>query len=128
VKFGIDKRDSMLTRENFKDTWARTKPEEKKKGVGKTDGDEMRVDMPPMNGSLKQNEDRHDTGMGGVDETTTAVEKTAEEGRNGKSKLETRMKMPIFAFQRRGIGAVKSNVPRQKPKLKNKQDSLPPLE
>ena len=113
----------MLTRENFKDTWARPKPDEKKK-AGKTDGDEMSVDIPPKNKSWKKNEDTHDTEMGGVvesavDERTTVIEKKAEEGRNGKSKSETWRKMPVFAFQRRGIGAVK-------PKVRNLRNSLPP--
>jgi hypothetical protein len=121
VKFGIDKRDSMLTRENFKDTWARPKPEDKKK-VGKADGEEMSVDVPP-----KYNED-NDAEMGGVvensvDEGTMEVE--TGKARNRKVKSDMARKMPVFAFQRRGIGAVKSKLPHQKSKPKNKSNLLP---
>jgi hypothetical protein len=118
----------MLTRENFKDTWARPKPEDKRK-AGKADGEEMSVDVPPMNSSSKHNEDSHDAEMGGVvensvDEGTMEVEKG--EGRNRKVKSDMARKMPVFAFQRRGIGAVKS---KQKPKPKNKSKNLlPPQE
>jgi hypothetical protein len=127
VKFGIDKRDSMLTRENFKDTWARPKPEDKRKS-GKADGEEMSVDVPPMNSGSKHNED-NDAEMGGVvdnslDERTMEIEKG--EVRNQKSKSDMTRKMPVFAFQRRGIGAVKS---KQNPKPKNtSKNLLPPQE
>ena len=130
MKFGIDKRDSMLTRENFKDTWARPKPEDKTR-AGKADGEDMNVDVLPMNSSSKQNEDSQDAEMGGVmensvDEGTMDVEKKKGEGRDRKSKSDMARKMPVFAFQRRGIGAVKSKFPHQKPKPKNK--SIPPQE
>jgi hypothetical protein len=116
----------MLTRENFKDTWARPKPEDKKK-AGKANGEEMSVDVPPMKGRSKHNEYSHDAEMGGVvensvDEGTMEVEKKGE-GMNRKVKSDMARKMPVFAFQRRGIGAVKS---KQKPKPKNTSKNLVP--
>ena len=128
MKFGIDKRDSMLTRENFKDTWGRPKPEDKKKS-GKEIGEEMSVDVAPLNGSRKK-EDVRDAEMGGVvensvDNGTMEVEKKGDV-RNSKSKSEISRKMPVFAFQRRGIGAVKSKSPHQKSKPK-KLTVLSPL-
>jgi hypothetical protein len=123
VKFGIDNRESMLTRENFKDTWARPKLEDNKR----REGEGMDVDVSPVKGSNMKHRENHDAEMGdaqmtdmvegSVDERTMEVERK-EEIRNGNLKSQTSMKMPIFKFQRHGIGAVnsKSSHRKQHPK------------
>jgi len=113
----------MLTRENFKDTWARPKPEEK----GKTEGEAMGVDMSPESRRRTKHQEDHDTEMGNtpvagivedsVDDRTMEIE-GKEETRNGRLQSRASLKMPVFAFQRRGIGAAKPNFqhPKHKPK------------
>ena len=77
----------MLTRENFKDTWARPKE----------DGKNAPVENMVVDGAT--NEDSTEIKMEGI-----------VEGKGTKSdnaRTWTPLKMPIFRFQHRGIGAIK---------------------
>ena len=102
VKFGIDERDSMLARQTFKDSWANPKVQEKTKDIP---SDEMPVDRPHASGTKEYPEPK----MHRVDATKSITDKVSL-GVPLSSKAETRSSksytMPIFAFQRRGIGAM----------------------
>ena len=106
----------MLTRENFKDTWARPKPEDKK--VGRKGGEnEMSIDMPPKKRETKPSEGVPDAEMADVEEKSMNVSPMEVEKagvRKVKLKSWPSKNMPIFPFQRYGIGAVKRKFPQQK--------------
>ena len=123
----------MLTRENFKNTWARPKEEKKtqqenmvvdrpttkaKSKTGVSQGDEMAIDDRP---ALKVNkkiwneqvektvvEQHRDTTMEGVE--TPSEEDVMKDGkmigRLNNERSWMAIKMPIFAFQRHGIRAI----------------------
>ena len=123
----------MLTRENFKNTWARPKEEKKtqqenmvvdrpttkaKSKTGVSQGDEMAIDDRP---ALKVNkkiwneqvektvvEQHRDTTMEGVE--TPSEEDVMKDGkmigRLNNERSWMAIKMPIFAFQRHEIGAI----------------------
>jgi len=90
VKFGLDERDSMLTKENFHDTWGRLRRMP-------ATGEEMVVDKP-MDGTngMQVEDDRHKSG-GRHHRRRWNVW-----GRNQRREPGSLM-VPVFAFQRRGI-------------------------
>jgi len=96
VKFGLDNRDSMLTRENFKDTWARPKPgDDSHKSAWQ---EKMAVDTPPS--TSKQPEPTK--GMDRV--LRPEAERMAEDGVVQGEMMKVPCRMPVFKFQRQGIG------------------------
>ena len=109
----------MLTRENFKDTWARPKPEEKKMGV-KGNGEEMAVDVPPIKGSTRElgNISDHENGEAAKSSVEEGTMEAQKDSSNAKSKDWPSKSLQVFAFQRHGIGAIKNKFPhpRRNPK------------
>ena len=114
MKYGIDERDSMLTRENFFAAWAKPKDGNKgKKGNKKVETDEMAVDEPTkeVGSEVKDVEmDIHQQSQGGPKSKLT-----------GRSSSIT--KLPIFRFQRKGIGLSHTQKP-NKPKSNEKAMDL----
>jgi len=96
VKFGLDNRDSMLTRENFKDTWARPKPgDSPHKSAWQ---EKLAVAMPPST-SKEPN---------GMEEVLQPEgERMVEDGvvqEELVKRIKAPCRMPVFKFQRQGIG------------------------
>lgn len=120
----------MLTRENFKDTWGRLK--DGGKGIEKEKKEEDMV----VDGSIGDGGDVEMEGVGNGAHEEEIMKDTIEENvmreDNGKiingntkdfimkdgNRRTSTTKMPIFGFQHRGIGAVKSKRQYQKPKQK----------
>ena len=121
----------MLTRENFSNTWARPKMENSGQGTMAIDRPEktrtvekktveeyMVVDQP----TTVTTKDSGDVRMEGVE---TPAEKDVL--KNGAGHIKNprswaSIKMPIFAFQRHGIGSIKTGSGKSKyhqPKSKN---------
>ena len=111
----------MLTRENFFSTWAKPKEWKGKKGPKKT-GEEMVVDeafSQDQKGEIKTEE------MMDVAEIATQNDRTNVAGSSLRfdGRGSRRVDLPIFAFQRKGIGA-RSSKPHYKPKeIKRKDQS-----
>jgi hypothetical protein len=102
VKFGIDERDSMLARQLFKQSWANPKTQEKTKD---TPSDEMVVDRPHASDTkvdLEPEMYRVDAAKSITDNVSSGVPLS----RKGETRSSKSYTMPIFAFQRQGIGAV----------------------
>jgi hypothetical protein len=119
----------MLTRENFNYAWTRPK-------TGKPRQENMAVDRPSSSKKVGKEMmedmvvDRPTTATtkGGGDVEMESVETLPEEGgfNNGARHVKnprswTSIKMPIFAFQRHGIGSIKAGSAKSKypPKSKN---------
>lgn len=112
MKFGIDQRDSMLTRENFRNTWGRSKANKNKAQSGPED---MVIDR--NNTVTKDDVPEMDVEVEGVKETSAgdvAMEATANVNGKESNRQWRKRKMPIYAFQRTGIGAIQSNWQHQK--------------
>jgi hypothetical protein len=105
----------MLTRENFKNTWGRPKMDSKSASVPK-DEEKMVVDTTATTENVAE------MAMEGVVKTPLEQDTKKDDNKNNESYGNTRIriprKMPIFGFQHRGIGAVKSKRQDQKPKQK----------
>jgi hypothetical protein len=115
VKFGIDERDSMLVRQTFKQSWANPKVQGKAKVV---QSDEMAIDTPiatERKEDLKKQIQRGDTTKVIAGNGTSGIPLDRRAGMRS-SKPYT---MPIFAFQRRGIGleSVKSKSHKEKNRI-----------
>jgi hypothetical protein len=116
VKFGIDGRDSMLTRENFRDTWARPRADKRKANSRPED---MVIDQ--NNTEIKEDTPGMELEIEGAKETPSEdVVTDATVDMNGKENKRPwqKRKMPIFTFQRNGIGVVNANWQHQKPRRK----------
>jgi len=97
----------MLTKENFKNTWAKPKTEKRTKPAG----DKMVVE------TIRESET---TGAAGEIKMEGMVEETKDEDlvhenvrdttKSWNPRLWQPKQMPIFAFQRHGIGVVKSKA------------------
>ena len=105
----------MLTKENFQDTWGRQKPEPKRNGT-----DNMVVDSPMTDTYTTPNETVEVEMAGtetGLDEATSVESDEPSTPTALAYDLELNSytwrrdrKLPIFPFQRRGIGAIKSKA------------------
>lgn len=95
----------MLTKENFKDKWVRSKFNEKDKST--RDGN-IATDMPEPNTAG----DIMETDMDIMDDSIQGTEITQDEGQRGGIHCTSRstrpQKIPIYGFQYRGIGIVKA--------------------
>jgi hypothetical protein len=96
VKFGIDNRESMLTRETFQETWAKPK----QNTPVDVSGEKMVVDSTAPRTTSNEGEE-----MAGIETRLDGDEKAVDDGvameklKAGSSKRA----LPIFPFQRRGI-------------------------
>ena len=105
----------MLTRENFKNTWGRPKTDSKSASVSK-DEEKMVVDTTFPRTNVVEME------MEGVVKTPLERDNKKDDSKTNENYGNTRTKiprkMPVFGFQHRGIGAVKSKGQDQKQKQK----------
>jgi hypothetical protein len=102
VKFGIDERDSMLTRQTFKQSWANPKGQEKIRDML---SDEMAVDHTHAS-DTKENLEPEMQRIDAAKSITDNVSSGVPLSRKGETRSSKSYTMPIFAFQRRGISAV----------------------
>ena len=95
----------MLTKENFKDKWARPKLHGKDKSA--RDGNTVTDAPEPTTAG-----DTMETDMDVMDDSVEDTEITQDEGPRGGIHCMTHStrpkKIPIYGFQHRGIGVVKS--------------------
>jgi hypothetical protein len=121
VKHGIDERDSMLTRENFFAAWAKPKVSFKgEKTANQAQPDEMVVDTPAMESKVAETTAKDD-GMGVTETQSQAILGTTRLTGRGSRTIE----LPIFPFQRKGIGAVGTNKPyKLKPPTKRQMELM----
>lgn len=88
----------MLTRENFKDTWARPKPDDTRKSPWL---EKMAVDTP------SNPPKSHNGGGGGIEVVMRddhPGERMAEDVVVVEKRIRNPCRMPVFKFQRHGIG------------------------
>ena len=121
----------MLTRENFNDTWARPKMEKSRQENVAIDRPEKTrmVEKKTMEEYMVVDQPTTVTTKGSGDVEMESVETPPEEDvlKNGAGLVKnprswTSAKMPIFAFQRHGIGSIKAGSAKSKyhpPKSKN---------
>jgi hypothetical protein len=84
----------MLTRENFKDTWARPKPDDTQRSPWQ---EKMALD-PPLKSSKSTN-----GGMEAVMREDNSGDRKVEDVVVEK-RIKVPCRMPVFKFQRHGIG------------------------
>jgi len=94
----------MLTKENFKDTWARPKFNEKYEST--------RHERMPLDGrAAAKMESASKIEMNIVDESAKDLDTEMDEAQDGKKSGNLRswepLRLPAFSFQRDGIGVVK---------------------